>query len=161
MNLIIKFFRQPSVHYRNFQIVFTLLTLNFIIPAISYSFFPDAAIKQFSELSRYMGNGPYTIPENMSRIWRYLAAANVMTLGVMCLLLQINLKKFYPILIPLVFLKSYNAILYLLDYMKTGHTAFLAVALFDFFTSWAFIYFARSAFIEIRFRKKTDLFPSV
>ena len=33
--------------YRNFQIVFTVLTLNFVIPALSYTFAPREAMEQF------------------------------------------------------------------------------------------------------------------
>ncbi|RME88357.1 MAG: hypothetical protein D6767_10345 [Candidatus Hydrogenedentota bacterium] len=150
MSWIQFYFHTNSKAYRHFQIIYTILTLNFFIPAISYSFFPEVALKQFSQISVLLGAGPFDYSHELaSRIWRYLGSANVMTLGFMCLLLQLNLKKFYPILIPLVFLKAYNATLFLLDFFSSAHVAFLAVALFDYLTSWAFIFFAKRAYKEI------------
>src|SRR5687767_491616 len=106
------FWRQPCRAYRNFQIAFTILTLNFAIPAVSYALTPDTAMKQWVEINDVLGGAPYLFPEAESRVWRYLGAANVMTLGLMCFLLQWNLRRYRPVLLPLAFLKGYNATLF-------------------------------------------------
>ncbi len=150
MDALIAFWRQPSSTYRNFQLVFTILTLNFVIPAFSYAIAPHIVAEQFNSINNLLGGQQYTFPEEMSRLWRYLGAANVMTLGLMCFMLQINLRKFKVILFPLVFLKGYNALLFLLGFFAAPeYRSLLAVALFDFLTTAAFIFFAGRAIKEI------------
>ena len=57
--MIGRFFTQPSGAYRNFQLVFTVLTLNFTIPAVSYLVAPDVALKGVHDMSALFGV-PYT-----------------------------------------------------------------------------------------------------
>lgn len=154
------FFAQPAKRYRNFQLVFTLLTLNFALPAVSYAVAPEIAQEQFARIEALLGGEPYTFNEAGSRVWRYLGAANVATLALMCLLLQLDLRRNYRMLIPLTFLKGYNASLYLLGFAADpAHRAFLAVGLFDALTCVAFVYFARTARAEIEGRPDAELVP--
>ena len=160
MSWILRFFRQPCGAYRNFQIVFTLLTLNFVIPAISYALAPQIAADQFRQINALLGGSSYDFPEAASRLWRYLGAANVMTLGLMCFLLQWDLRKYRVILLPLFFLKSYNATLYLFGYFGAPqYPAFLAVAIFDYITSWAFWFFSTRAHRAIQEVEDEQLIP--
>jgi len=131
---------------RQFQIVFVLLALNFIIPAISYTFFPHVAVEGFLSLNTLLGGAEYTFPEAQSRVWRYLGAANVMTLGFMCTLLLANLRRFYPVLVPLTFMKGYAALAWLFGWIADpGARFFLAAAVFDALTCCAFVFFATRA----------------
>ena len=140
------FWNQPSNAYRNFAIAYALLTLNFVIPAFAYSFAPHAAMDQFLAVNDLFGGAPYGFPEAESRVWRYLAAANVMTLGAMCLLLLLDLRSMYPILVPLTFMKMYAATAWLFGWLNDrGAMFFLAAAILDYGTSAAFVYFARTA----------------
>ncbi len=155
-----RFWQQPSRTYRNFQIAFTLLTLNFVLPAISYASTPQVVGGQLRSLNRMLGGEPYTAPESQSRLWRYLGAANVMTLGVMCLLLQLNLRRFGVVLLPLAFLKGYNALLFLLGYVASPHwPVLLAIGLLDVATTAAFLFFAGRAIRDIGARADEDLVP--
>lgn len=150
MSVLADFWRQPCRRYRNFQIVFTVLTLNFVIPAASYAIAPELAMEQFGQVNDALGGERYGFPEAESRVWRYLGAANVMTLGLMCFLLQLNLRRFRPVLLPLAFLKGYNATLYLFGWAAAPrYPGLAAVAVLDFVTTWAFIHFARRAYREI------------
>ena len=159
MKSLKRFFGQPIKSYRNFQIIFFLLTLNFVIPALSYAMTPDLAINQFSKLSQLLGSGEYSQPETQTRMWRHLAAANVMTLGVMCFLMMLNLRKYRLILFPLAFLKAFNASLFFLDYLAYDNRAFLAVAVFDFFTTWLFVHFSKKAYTDIQGIEDSLLVP--
>lgn len=159
MQFLSAFWSQPSSRYRNFQLVFTLLTLNFALPAVSYVVAPEIAAEQFSSINQLLGGGPYLAPESESRVWRYLGAANVMTLGLMCLLMQLDLRRYFVILLPLTFLKAYNATLYAGGYLTTGQPAFLAVAVFDYLTSALFVVFSRRAYADIGGRPDRDLVP--
>jgi hypothetical protein len=149
MSALTRFWRQESRAWRDFQLVFTVLSLNFIIPAFSYTFAPDVAVGQFLEVNAILGGDPYTFPEAQSRVWRYLGAANVMTLGLMCVLLQVNLGRFYAVLVPLTFMKAYAATCWLVGWtLDPGARFFLAAAVLDYVTSAAFVFFtlrARSA----------------
>jgi hypothetical protein len=159
MSILRSFFGQPHRRYRDFQIVFALLTLNFSIPAVSYVVAPEIAHEQFSRIGEMFGGGAYTAPEPASRVWRYLGAANVMTLGLMCFLMQLNLRRNYVLLGPLTFLKAYNATLFAGGFAVTGYPAFLAIALFDFLTSAAFVFFSRRAYRAIEGRPDGELVP--
>ncbi|MCC6554538.1 MAG: hypothetical protein IT372_16285 [Polyangiaceae bacterium] len=160
MGAIGRFWRQPSRPYRNFQIVFTILTLNFTIPALGYTFSPGTAIEQFLEVNRILGGAPYVFPEAESRVWRYLAAANVMTLGFMCLLLQLNLRRFRQVLVPLTFMKGYAAAAWLAGWIADpGARFFLAAAVLDTVTCAAFVGFSRSAAADIASRSDEELVP--
>lgn len=140
------FWRQPSAAYRDFQIVFTILTLNFTLPALTYTFDPHSAMEQFLRVNELLGGAPYTFPEADGRVWRYLAAANVMTLGFMCFLLQFDLRRFFPVLVPLTFMKAYAATCWLVGWLADrGAMFFLGAAVLDYGTSLAFVYFARRA----------------
>lgn len=139
------FWHQENKPYRNFQIAYTILTLNFILPAISYFLTPDTAWENFQSLARLFGSTDYPFPEN-SQYWRILGAGNVMTLGFMCFLLQVNLRKYYPTLLPLVFLKGCSAFGFLGVYEWIyPYSLFLIAFVFDGVTMCVMIYFATSA----------------
>jgi len=154
------FFQQPARRYRNFQLVFLLLTLNFALPALSYSFAPQAAMDQFLAVNQLLGGGSYTFPEASSRVWRYLAAANVATLGFCCFLLQYNLRRFYVVRVPLTFMKAYAAGSWWVGWaLAPSYRFFLAAAILDTVTCAAFIYFPKAALAEIEGRPDGDLVP--
>ncbi|MBM4320219.1 MAG: hypothetical protein FJ125_09715 [Deltaproteobacteria bacterium] len=146
LSTIKAFWRQPARRYRHFQLMYTVLTLNFTIPALIYTFSPQTAMDQFLQINTLLGGDPYTFPEAASRVWRYLAAANVMTLGLSCLLLQLDLRRFFPVLLPLTFMKAYAAACWLAGWLfAPGYRFFLAAALLDAVTCWAFVWFATRA----------------
>lgn len=146
MSTITRFWNQPCKPYRNFQVVFTLLTLNFVFPAIGYSFDPATSLASFSQVNNLMGGGAYPFNESDSHLWRHLAAANVMTLGLMCGLLQVNVFRFWPVLLPLTCLKMYAALSFGIDYFfNPGVPLFLGGFLLDGLSSLAFVFFASRA----------------
>jgi hypothetical protein len=160
MSAVQQFFGQPCRRYRNFQIVYTILTLNFVVPALSYTFAPQVAIDQFLEINALLGGSAYEFPEAGSRVWRYLGAANVMTLGLSCLLLQLNLRRFYAVLVPLTFMKFYAAACWLVGWIQLpGYRFFLAAAILDFVTCAAFLWFATKAKAEIDGKPSARLVP--
>lgn len=160
MGALRAFWRQPSSAYRNFQIAFAILTLNFFLPAISYVVAPEIAQESFSDIGRVLGGGAYGFPEAQSRVWRYLGAANVMTLALMCFLMMRDLRRYYVLLWPLCFLKGYNAALFVAGWFSTGYPAFLAVGLFDFATVAAFVHFSRAAWRRMIARPDEPLVPA-
>lgn len=143
MSWLGRFFTQPTRRYRDHQLVFALLTLNFVLPALTYSFAPQSAMDSFLRINTILGGAPYDFPEAASRVWRYLGAANVMTLGLMCALLMADLRRFYPVLVPLTFMKLYAATSWLVGFvLDPGARFFLAAAILDYVTSFAFVFFA-------------------
>lgn len=161
MGWLSSFWRQPSRRYRNHEIAFLILTLNFVLPAISYTFFPKTAIDQFLQVNSILGGAAYSFPEEQSRVWRYLGAANVMTLGFMCFLLLFDLKRFFMVIVPLTFMKAYAATCWLVGWLfDTGAMFFLAAAVLDYVTSAAFVYFGVGASRDIRGRPDSDLVPA-
>lgn len=131
MNRIAALWREAPRDVRRFQLVFTFLTLNFLIPSVGYVLAPDAAMESFRRIGALLGAGAYSVAEQ-SIVWRTLGATNVATLGVMCLLLQLDVRRFYPVITPLVFMKGSTALLFLLHYLFVlPYPAFLAVAFWD------------------------------
>jgi len=159
--MIKRFFTQPSKKYRNFQIIFTILTLNFFIPSLSYIFSPQTAIDQFVQLNAKLGGSQYDPGFEMnSRFWYFLGAANVMTLALMCFLLQFNLRRFYAVLVPLTFMKALAATLWLAGYIHSPeYPGCLSAAILDYVTSAAFVYFAVSAHRDIASKADDVLVP--
>lgn len=130
-----------------FRLAYGYLTMGFLIPSLTYLFAPDAALGQFETLGRLLGGGPYTaMAGEHGYVWRVLGACNVMTLALMCFLILIDVRRFYPVLYPLVFMKSTTALAYLGIYLFVyRYPAFPAVALYDGFCIFLMIYFAHRA----------------
>ncbi|MFS8066600.1 MAG: hypothetical protein ACMG6S_09545 [Byssovorax sp.] len=142
---------------RAFQIVYTILVLNFFIPAISYMVRPDLALANVDQINRLLGGGPYPIDES-GQLWRMLAVGNVMTLAFLCALLLIDLRRFWPALPALAFLKSYSA-LYSLWIGAAHHLpVFYAVFAFDGLTTLAMVFFATRAHRAIAGGEPVPLF---
>ena len=131
-----------------FHIVYTILALNFFIPVISYAVDPSQMVTQFIGISEFFGVTGYPHSED-SVLWRVLAIANVTTLGFLCVLLQVNLKKWYLCLVPLVFLKGMASLGFLVAYIIEPYPSYLAACLFDALTVGLMWFFASRAYREI------------
>ncbi|MBL8913496.1 MAG: hypothetical protein JNM17_22545 [Archangium sp.] len=118
---------------------FAFLAVQFIVPAISYLATPDTAIASLDAINRMLGGGAYVVTESRGHVWHMLAVGNVMTLGFMCALLAIDLRRFLPILPSLAFLKAFSA-LSSLGLALAGHPPlFFAVFALDGITTVAMI----------------------
>lgn len=160
MNWLRRFWTQPCRRYRNFQLMFLLLFLNFAIPTMSYAFTPAQAMAQFGQLNVVLGGVAYHVPEAQSYFWRFLGTANVAALAFMCFLLQFDLRRYRPVLVALTFLKATAATLWLAGYLQAPqYPAFLAAAVLDYVTSAAFVYFATRAHRAIRTVPDAALVP--
>lgn len=156
-----QFWTQPAKRYRNFQIAFTLLTLNFLIPACLYAFAPLVAHEQFNDINLLLGGYPYYFPEDQSIFYRVLGAANVFTLAFMCAFLQWNLRKHIIVLIPLVFLKMASVTMWTVAFIQRPIlVASAGAAIFDFFTTIAFVVFAVPAYRELAKYADAEVVPS-
>lgn len=141
-----RFWNQPNRAYRNFQIAFFLLGVHFFIPSLTYAFNPQGAIGQFQFLGKLMGAGAYPFQED-GFVWRVLAAGNVCTLAFMCFLIQLNVRRFYPVLLPLCFLKAYASLGFLISYLYGyRYPVFLGIFLWDGINVLMFLYFAHTAY---------------
>ena len=124
-----------------FHVIYTVLALNFLIPVLGYIFDGPGTIATWAWLGEFLGGPPYVHSED-SRFWRVLAIANVATLGFCCVLLQVDLRRWFPVLVPLVFLKSCAAIGFGVVWLLEPYPQYLAAALFDGLTVAAMIFFA-------------------
>lgn len=135
--------KKPAA-YRAFQVVYALLALNFAIPAVSYMAAPEVTLDTLDRINRALGGGPYPFAES-GQVWHMLAVGNVMTLAFMCGLLLADLRRFYPVLPALAFLKAYSAIYSGWIGIRHGCPAFLAIFALDGTTTLAMVFFARAA----------------
>lgn len=141
MGFISRFLSQPNTDYRNFQLVYGFLAVHFIVPGLGYLIHPDAAVAGFTRLGSLMGGEYYPLYE-VSYLWRILAGTNVLCLGFMCVMLQLDVKRHWPVLYPLVFMKGATALIFLLVYLfSLRYPAFLAITLWDGLNCVAFIFF--------------------
>jgi hypothetical protein len=132
--------RMPRAH-RIFRIVYAIITLNFVLPAISYVVAPDTAIETLDRVNRMLGGGAYPFVESGS-LWHMLGVGNVMTLGFMCALLFVDVRRFYPVLPALAFLKAFSAAYAAWIGFSQACPAFLAIGVLDGTTTAAMIFFA-------------------
>ncbi|MCG3172010.1 MAG: hypothetical protein GMKNLPBB_00155 [Myxococcota bacterium] len=143
------FWGQKHTDYRNFQIMFGFQTLNFLIPGASYMFDPQGAIDNLSRFSTLLtGAGPYPYAAGETGvIWRVLASSNVLTLGLMCLLLQINVRRFFAVLWPLVFMKGSTSLAFLGFFLfDASHwPGWLLIFCWDGLATFIFLWFAPKA----------------
>ena len=130
---------------RAFHFVYTILALNFFIPVFVYIFDPHSALTQFVSVGALLGTPAYIHSED-SVLWRVLAIANVTTLGFCCVLLQVNIRKWYPALVPLAFLKSMAALGFLIAFMAEPFRGYLAAFALDSTTVLLMVFFARGAY---------------
>ena len=127
--------------YRTFRIVYALIALNFLLPAISYIVAPEAAIDSLDRVNRALGGGAYPFVESGS-LWHMLGVGNVMTLAFMCALLFVDLRRFYPVLPALAFLKAFSAAYATWIGLSHACPAFLAIGVLDGTTTAAIVFFA-------------------
>lgn len=164
MHAIRRFWSQPSTHYRNFQLVYALLFLNFAIPTLLYVFAPGRAMEGFSQLNVLLGGGALETPVGWS-FWRVLGAANVAALAFMCLWVMLNLRERLTVVVPLIFLKGTAAALWLVAYFQSssvvpsGAPVMLAAGIFDVLTCGAFAVFALVAYADIQDKPEAALVP--
>ncbi|MBI4349762.1 MAG: hypothetical protein HY553_23195 [Elusimicrobia bacterium] len=132
---------------RRFRAAYLLIMLNFLLPALGYILAPSLAIREFERVGMLLGGGPYALAAGETgHVWRVLGATNVLTLAFMCGLLLWDLRRFYPVLVPLLFLKTSTAVLYLGVFLAVErYPAFLAVFALDAATAAAMAYFAIAA----------------
>lgn len=137
----------PEKAWWPFRLLYLVLVLNFAVPALCYLFFPGFAVDQFEEIGRVLGDGAYPLRVGESGLlWRVLAAGNVMTLAFMCGLLLWDVRKYYAVLVPLLFLKSFSAFGYLGVFLFVlPHRGFLAIFGLDAVTACAMVFFAQKA----------------
>jgi hypothetical protein len=141
--MLLPFLRQPNRAYRNFQIVYTVLTLQFLLPSLSYLFTPETALSQIDAGCALLGVRPLDTSEHGSGLWRMLSFSNVFALSFNCFLLQLDLRRFYPSLLPLVVLKGGSAVGSLWVWASTTqHPFFLFVVALDGVTACVIAFFA-------------------
>ena len=156
-----RFWTQESKAYRNMQIALPFLTLNFLIPSMSYFFFPEVAIAQFKQIGQMLGASHYPLSEQ-SHIWRVLAASNVFTLGMMCLFLQLNIQRFYAIIPVFTILKGYSALGFLYVFIFQLHyPVFLAVFFYDSLAVFLVLFFGMRAYANLKSVDLEKLVPSL
>jgi hypothetical protein len=109
----------PPREARQARVVFAILAVQFIVPALSYLVQPAVALHTLDVINQALGGGPYAEHENTGNVWHMLAVGNVMTLGFMCAVLAVDLRRFYPVLPSLLFLKGFSA-LFSLGLAATG-----------------------------------------
>jgi hypothetical protein len=127
-----------------FHVVYTVLALNFFIPVLFYVFDGAGTVENWAWLGEFLGGPPYAHTED-SMLWRVLGIANVATLGFCCVLLQLDLRKWFPVLTPLVFLKGCASFGFGVAFLLEGYPQYLAACLFDGVTVAAMLFFAIQA----------------
>ena len=135
---------QRDIRYARW--LFAALTVGFGIASVVYAVVPGLVVQQFALWDRILGGGA-EYPETQNRIWISLAAANVATLSLMSWLLWRDLSKNRAIHLPLLFMKTTSAALFVLWWLATpGSRSLLVAAVGDFATGAAIWYFPTRAF---------------
>ncbi len=121
-----------------------MLVLNFFIPAVSYIVAPQLTYQTLDQVNRLLGGGAYPAVES-GHLWHMLGTGNVFTLAFMCALLLVDLKRFYPVLPALMFLKGFSAIYALFIAASHQVPMFYGVFALDGLSTLAMWFFATRA----------------
>jgi hypothetical protein len=129
------------------QVVFALLAVQFFLPSCSYLFAPELALHNVDTIGRLLGGGAYPVAAEQGYIFRVLAAGNVFTLGFLCLLMLLDIRR-YPTLVPVfAVLKGYSAIGYLyVFFVKLRNPLFVGVFFWDGLALFLVVFLGRRAF---------------
>lgn len=139
-----RFWTQPRKDYRNFQIAYAVLAAQSLALAAGFLWAPDAVVDGFVRLGGLMGGEYYPLYER-SYLWRMLAAAQVMTPAFICVFLQLDIKRHWAALYPLIFIRAVTAAAYLAVFAAVlTFPAFFAAAVWDIAAGFILIYFARA-----------------
>ncbi|MCA9523057.1 MAG: hypothetical protein KC609_18910 [Myxococcales bacterium] len=159
LELVRRFVKQPLPAYRNMQIVFNLLALQFLIPSMTYFFAPEQALGPLRQLAQLLGSTPYSVAEQ-SFVWRTLAAGNVFTLATLCFMLSWNIRRF-AVLIPIfIVLKGFSSLGFLYVFAaETGQPLFLAIFFWDALAVFLVWFFGLRALQAVRREPTAELVP--
>lgn len=144
------FWSQSTTAFRNSQLFFAFFTIGFTVAALAYAALPGVVAAQFAHWDQLLGGSAAGYPEPQCRIWIALAAANVATLALMCYLLLRDVQRHAALQLPLLFMKSASATLFVCWFLAMpGARSLLVAALGDFATAWGIWYFPRRALAEL------------
>jgi hypothetical protein len=102
-------------HHRTFEggrvfvVGFATLTAFFSGLGLYYLANPSGAIRALSTTNQRLGGIPIVVVDVPA--WRYTAAVGMITLGVMCLLVLVDLRRNSTMLIPACFFKGFDIVL--------------------------------------------------
>jgi hypothetical protein len=109
---------------------FVLLTVLFGGLGIYYLANPSGAIDALSAANQRLGGVPIHVVDVTA--WRYTAAVGMMTLGVMCGMILVDLRRNSSMLVPVVFFKGFDILLLVRYYgLHTNMPACLEFAALD------------------------------
>jgi hypothetical protein len=126
-----------------FRVVYAFLVLNFLLPAISYIVSPETTYGTIDSINRLLGGT--ALAAETGHLWHMLAVGNVMTLAFLCAMMLFDLKRFFPALPALLFLKGFSATYALFIGVANGIPFFVAVFVLDGVTTAAMWFFATRA----------------
>ncbi|MBI4677389.1 MAG: hypothetical protein HY748_07380 [Elusimicrobia bacterium] len=139
--LAARFIGQKNKDYLYFQAVYGILAAHFLIMGLVYLMNPESALEPFYWLGVTLGGREYPVAEH-SHVWRVLAGTNVLTLGFLCVFLQLDVKRHWPAIYPLVFMKGATALAFMgVRLFAVSYPAFWAVAVRDAAICGLFVYF--------------------
>ncbi len=142
---------------RAFRIVYIFLALNFAIPTLFYAFTPALAMATLGQINHLLGGGD--LPPEQSVFWWVLGVANVGTLAFCCFLLLWDLRRWQAVLMPLLFLKGFDALNWAAAFLLHRHPVYGGAALLDFATVTALWWFPTRALRELAAATSRDSAP--
>lgn len=117
------------VELSTFTVTYAALTLFYGGLGFSYLFDSARSVKHFSQLDELLGGA--AIPNVDVPPWRYAAVMGMTTLALMCLMMLIDLRRNYPLLVPAVFFKALNAVLWFVYWRQSDLPVFLFAGFVD------------------------------
>jgi hypothetical protein len=135
------------VEVSTFTVTYAALTVFYGGLGFSYLFDSARSVKHFSQLDELLGGAK--IPNVDVAPWRYATVMGMLTLGLMCLMLLIDLRRNYPLLVPAVFFKAVNAVLWFVYWRQSDLPVFLFAGLVDVGLVVLMIVVARRAYARL------------
>lgn len=154
------FWTQPCRAFRNAQLLHLGLAVAFVGSGFGYCFLPESCAEFFGWMDRMLGGATAPTPEPQNRIWTSLAGANVATLSLMSFAMLADLRKNRAMHLPLLFMKSWSAALFLYWFLfHTDRPSLLVAFVSDAATAVVIHLVAGAALRELDTRPEAPRVP--
>ncbi|MFA6316153.1 MAG: hypothetical protein WC943_01945 [Elusimicrobiota bacterium] len=157
-DFIRRFFGQRSRPYLLFQVLCGAVALHAFVTGLAILLSPESAMEPFLWLGVTLGGMEYPASEH-SYLWRSLAAVETWGVGFMAAFLQLDIRRRWPVLWPLAFMKTASSAAFLVVFIGASRwPAFWALGLRDAVLAGAVLYLAFAARKDAE-KDESDLVP--
>ena len=136
-------------HLKSFMII---SAVTYFVVGFAFAIVPVKILKAFNFVSRFLNLGFEEVPLSVEKFWLSLAFSMMMTITVLCIAVNWNVRKYKAFIIPLLVSKAASALSSIWFFIFSAkYLAYLGIFLVDGSIFWITLFFyirANKAFFE-------------